>query len=346
MATPSFRLLYEQFGHEATFTALGRPHLLELLDGNPWFDDTIPFEVHGSRPEFQQKSIIRRLRQEKFDAMVLFPNSFRSAMIAWLGGARQRIGYGKQGRSFFLTHFAKIPKQEVPLVDYYLSLADTAVEAIGGRNFSAARNDTSDRHRLELHVTPEEEKLGDEIWKTLGLRSPDKVIILNVCSANSLVKYWPIDYAAELSQRITRQLDMDILLNCGPGEIDTVNEVAERSKSSRVFSMANLPMNMHTGKICIKRARLTVSTDSGPLHIALAYGNPAIVLLGPTSETYIANPTVDQTVISRYLPCSPCHAKRKCPEKHHHCMLEITPDIVFEKVVDILNRRSKEQVFD
>lgn len=342
MSTPSIRLLHEHFGGQATFTVIGRPHLLQLLEGNSWIDQTIPFDPRGSELENRQRRVVRRLREERFDSMVLFPNSFRSALISWLGGARQRIGYGKQGRLMLLTHSVRPPDREIPLVDYYLNLTDAALPIIGARfglTLPKRPVDASDRHRLELHTTPSEEKLGEEVWKSLGLRDPDKVVILNVSSANSLARNWPPDFAAKLARLIADQLDMDVLLNCGPGEVEIVRDVVERSKSPRVFSMADQPLNMHMGKICIKRARLTISTDSGPLHIAMAYGNPAIVLQGPTSETYIANPTVDLTVINRQLYCSPCLAKKQCPEKHHRCMLEITPEIVFEKVVEVLDSR-------
>lgn len=341
MSTPSIRLLHECFGEQATLAVVGRPHVLQLLEGNSWIDQMIPFDPRGSESENRQNSVVRRLRKERFDSVVLFPNSFRSALLAWQGGARQRIGYGKQGRSILLTHAVRPPDREVPLVDYYLNLTEAALPFIEAR-YSLTPSErpavSLDRRRLELSTTPEEEKLGDEIWNRLGLREPDKVLILNVGSANSLARNWPPDFAAELARLIAGQLDMDVLLNCGPGEVEIVRDVVERSKSPRVFSMADQPQNMHVGKICIKRARLTVSTDSGPLHIAMAYGNPAIVLQGPTSETYIANPTVDLTVINRKLYCSPCLAKKRCPEKHHRCMLEITPEIVYEKVVEVLEQ--------
>lgn len=342
MSTPSIRRLHEALGDEAELTILGRPHLLDLLAGNPWTSRSIPFDAHGMKKEYRQNEVVRTLRQEQFDGMVLFPNSFRSAMIARLGGARQRIGYGIQWRSLMLTHNVKPPEKEIPLVDYYLDLAEAAIETLAVRDdYQPPSTDAASRYRLELRTTPEEEKLGDEIQNNLGLRDPEKVVILNVGSSNSPARSWPIDYAAELSRMIEHRLDMDVLLNCGPGEIGTVREIVEKSRSPRVFSLADQPLSIHTGKICIKRARLTVSTDSGPVHMALGFGNPGIVLRGPTSDTYTANPSADLNVVSRNLSCSPCFAKKQCPEKHRRCMLEITPELVFEKVVEVLEHSNR-----
>ena len=44
-----------------------------------------------------------QLRRASIDLAVLFPNSFRSALAAWLGGCRRRIGYARYGRSLLLT---------------------------------------------------------------------------------------------------------------------------------------------------------------------------------------------------------------------------------------------------
>ena len=148
--------------------------------------------------------------------------------------------------------------------------------------------------------------------------------------------FWCI--AARFAEMVVRQLGLDVLVNCGPGETAMAREVVARSNSSRVFSLADQPLNIHAGKICLKRAGLTVSTDSGPHHIASAFGNPTIVLLGPTRRNYIENPMVDRIAISRHLSCFPCYTKSSCPEGHARCMTEITPEIVFEKVLEIRRR--------
>jgi heptosyltransferase-2 len=332
MATPAIRCLHEQFSHNAVLTALGRPNILELFDGNPWFDQQIPFQIKNATPEQSQSRVIRQFRHEQFDIALLLTNSFRTALIAWFGKVTQRVGYAKWGRGLLLSSSVKTDSQDIPLVDYYLNLVD----AVTGKK---ASTDSVTRYQLELHTTPEEEKLGDEIWNNLGLRSPEKVLILNVGSANSIVKSWSYNYAAELSRLVVDQLDFDVLINCGPGETNIVREIVALSKRKRVFSMADQPLTIHAGKICLKRARLTVSTDSGPLHIASAFGKPTVVLLGPTSETYIANPYIDRNILTRHLPCAPCYAKKKCPEKHHRCMQELTPQLVFEKIQLVINQQ-------
>lgn len=341
MATPAIRLLYDRLHEEASLTVLGRPYIMDLYDGLPWFENRIVFYQKSLNVEHHQCQVIRQLRRERFDNAILFPNSFRTAWMAWWGGIRGRLGFSKSERSLLLTTSVPKPDREIPLVEYYLVLVETLLRELKPEDPPC--EPTKGRLRMELRTTPEEEKLGDEIWSNLGLRSPDRVLMLNVSSSNSAVKNWPIDHATQFSRLVVDRLDYDVLINCGPGELEMARQIVRDSQRDRVFSLADQPLNIHAGKICLKRARLTVSADSGPLHIASAFGNPTVVLLGPTSETYIFNPEIERVVLSRHLDCAPCHAKTRCPKKHLRCMLEITPEIVLDSVVEILSSNSEHE---
>lgn len=337
MATPSIRLLYDHFGADYDFTAFGRSHILDLFDQSPWFQQHLTPPASQNHLCFGKLfSTARYLRQERFDIVVLLPNSFRSALLAWMSGVGKRVGYSHDFRDFMLTDRLSKPVEETPLVDYYLAVADFLLQREG---LSTPKEESDpNRRRLELLTTAEEESLGDRIWEQLGLRRPEQVVLLNIGAANNIVKSWPIGHAIELCRLLVDQLDLDVLINCGPGEIETARKLVEESERPRVFSMADLPTNMHVGKICVKRSALTISTDSGPAHLAAAFGKPTILLLGPTSRTYIANPTIDRVILDAGLPCAPCHANEECPEKHHRCMSDLTPELVLENVRRILDR--------
>lgn len=332
MATPAIRLLYERLGNEYELYALGRPVVLELFDGNPWFTGTIPLQARKPEPGHSFWDVVRTLRKKRLEHALLFPNSVRSALTAWCGRIKYRIGYAKEGRGMFLTTALKVPDGEIPLTDYYLKLTEPFTE-------QTVENDVN-TYRLELFTTPEEEQLGEQIWRNLGLR--EDVLTLNVGSANSAARNWSEDYAVRFAQRVVDELNFDVLLNCGPGETELAERIVQRSQRDRVFSLAKQPLNIHSGKICLKRSRILVSTDSGPLHIAAAFGVPTVCLLGPTSETYIANPSVQRLTLSRRLPCAPCFAKQNCPEHHHRCMSELTPEWVFEQTKQLLMNHERQ----
>jgi len=88
-------------------------------------------------------------------------------------------------------------------------------------------------------------------------------------------------------------------------------------------------------KALARRTDLLVTNDTGPRHYAVAFGKPVVVLMGPTDPRH-TNCHLDKTVILREdLPCVPCH-KKVCPIDHP-CMIEMTPDKVFNAVQQIMN---------
>ena len=109
MATPAIRAVREHFP-TARLLAVCRPYVAATIDGAPWFDDVILFDKAGAARQ-REVGVIRRLRRERVDAAVLFPNSFRSAAVAALGRCRRRIGRRGQtvmeighGRSICLAY--------------------------------------------------------------------------------------------------------------------------------------------------------------------------------------------------------------------------------------------------
>lgn len=327
MATPTLRAVRRQFGRPSRLVGIVRPHLAELLAGTDWLDQQWAFDPRAGDPKLGRRALVRRMRRERFDLVILLTNSFHTALLAGLGGAKRRIGYVRYGRGLLLTdrlypqrsHGRVVPR---PMVETYLRLA----EAVGCPPESP---------RLELATTDSQRRLAEEIWRRLGLRTDGQVIAVNSSGAYGAAKLWPAEHFAELARRVADKLDHDVLVVCGPHERETAREIARRADRPRVFSLADQPLGLATSKACIQRSRLMVSTDSGPRHIAAAFGKPVVTLLGPTLRTWIENPTVREAFASVELDCLGC-AKRVCPLGHHRCMRDLSPGVVYAEVVRLL----------
>ena len=126
---------------------------------------------------------------------------------------------------------------------------------------------------------------------------------------------------------------------CGPGERDAARQIAARSRSPRVFTLAAQEASLGLTKGCLARCRLLVSTDSGPRHIAAALGLPVVTLLGPTRPVWIENPTVRGPLLDAEVPCLGC-GQRECPLTHHRCMWLLLPDRVLGEVAALLHTTS------
>ncbi len=139
LCTPALRAIRERF-REDTITFLANRVVREVLSPCPFHDDW--FEAGRSFGP-----TVSELRKRRFDRVVLFKNSFGSALTVFLAGIPQRIGYAREGRGFLLTdrlvprRSAKGGFEPVSMVDYYLAIAQRLDADITRRN-------------LELHVDP------------------------------------------------------------------------------------------------------------------------------------------------------------------------------------------------
>ena len=91
-----------------------------------------------------------------------------------------------------------------------------------------------------------------------------------------------------------------------------------------------LPPTSFRGMIpYVRGARLFVSGDTGPMHLASALGVPVVAIFGPTDPARNGPFGVDDAVVMKPVPCGPCY-KKHCPGYGNVCMSEI-------EVVDVLN---------
>jgi heptosyltransferase II len=327
MATPTLRAVRRHFGSAARIVGILRPQLAELLAGTQWLDEQIDFDGKSIHKDHGRLALIRRMWHERFDMAMLLTNSLHTAVLAWLGGARQRVGYARDGRSLFLTHRLQPLRdgrrfRPQPMVEGYLALA----RAVGCPDESP---------QLELQVTAEESERAARVWRDLGLRTDGRVVALNSSGAYGGAKLWPIEHCGTLARQIVEQLDHDVLVLCGPGERESARQVAAWSGSSRVFSLAAQAVGLGLTKGCLARCRLMVSTDSGPRHLAAALGLPAVTLLGPTLPDWIENPTVRGSMLRVDMDCLGC-GQRSCPRGHHRCMRDLLPERVLGEVAALL----------
>ena len=379
MATPALRAMRRYFGGDTHIVGILRPYLGDVLAGTAWLDEQWFFDPRSKDRSRRLWAIARRMRAERFDMAVLMSNSFRTAWLAWLGGAVQRIGYVRYGRGPLLTgklyprrvsrsqgegdgeacreevsHYSERfadkllrpllprPIAPMPMVDTYLELA----RAVGCGDESP---------RLELATVEADEQSADAVFERLGLRGStgfqpvtehgqdgratstrqSRVVALNSSGAFGGSKLWPVEYFAELARRIVAELDHDVLVFCGPKERDIAGRIVELSASGRVFSMADQPMDLGTAKACIRRCRLMVSTDSGPRHVAAAFGLPLVTMFGPMLPVWSENPTQRAVNLVLDLDCIGCR-KRVCPLGHHRCMRDLTVEMVFAATRSLL----------
>jgi len=327
MATPTFRALRQGFP-KATIVGVIKPTVAPTLDGNPWFDDWIYFDRASRDRSHWALGVIRRLRRGGFELAVLLPNTFRSAWLAWMGGIPERVGYVRHARALLLTAKLAEPRDSAgrrvptPIVESYLKLA----RRIGCR---------ADSLRTELFTTHADEAAASRAFESLGMDDRRRIVCLNTGGAFGPAKSWPVSHFAELARRLAGENDLAILVLCGPGEREPARAIARAADHPRVVSLADLPLSIGLSKACVRNSALLITTDSGPRHFAAAFNRPVITLFGPTHIAWTRTYHPHAWHLFHPVPCGPCQ-RPVCPEGHHRCMRELSPESVFRAAMRIL----------
>lgn len=279
MATPTFRLVREHL-KGAFIGALVRPGIDQLLAGLDVFD-----EIHVASPGgvMGPKHAAAKVRPRRYDTALLLTNSFSSALITRLAGIPTRIGYERDARGLLLTHTLDAPRRAdgswaaISAVRYYHTLA---------RTFLAPDADTSPGC-MELASTPEQSAASAEVLARAGLADAPGFAVLNP-GGNDAAKRWPPDRFIEAARHIASRHGMRVLVNGSPGERDLVGQIAHACDG---VSLTDLGITLGSLKGVVARAALMLTNDTGPRHIAAAFGVPLVSLFGPTDHRWTVLPT-------------------------------------------------------
>jgi heptosyltransferase-2 len=327
MATPALRALRRHFP-DAHLTSVLRPYVAGVLEGINWLDSELFLDPKGPASQ-RWPAVAAKLRAEPVEWAVLFPNSFHTAFVAWLGRCRRRVGYARYARSCLLTDALKprtAPNGQLlpsPVIEAYNRLA----EHVGC---------PSPSFEMELATTDHDEQAADLVWDQTRLTASAEVICLNPGAAFGSAKYWPAESFAELARNLVDRRGSGILVLCGPHEKDLARKVVQLTQRPGVHSLADQPIALGLTKACVRRADLLITTDSGPRHFAAAFGRPVVTLFGPThiawTETYYAR----AIHLQKSVDCGPCQL-RVCP-LDHRCMKTLAPAEVLVAAELLLGR--------
>lgn len=320
MATPALRAVRETYP-TAELVGIMRPVIADVLEDCGLIDRVLVHQPRGKNPDRRGWRFLSRLRAERFETALLLPNSLRSAWMAWMSGARRRIGFDRDLRGWLLTDRVASKSKSIPhpVIDEYLRLA----RAMGCQKTS---------RRMTLAVSRSAAESLDRFWGKFpsGLRQRG-VIAFNSGGAFGPAKNWPRESFVELARRIVDQWGKTVLIVCGPAERDDARWMVDQAHRDAVVSLADEPLSIGLSKAAIREANLLVTTDSGPRHFATAFGVPVVTLFGPThiawSETFAPNAVHLQIAVD----CGPCQ-QRTCPLGHHRCMRDLSVDQVFRAV--------------
>jgi heptosyltransferase-2 len=258
----------------------------------------------------------RGLRDRGFDAGLLLTNSFASAMLFALGRIPERWGYASDGRGALLTR--RVPRREGGPV---LHQAEDYLRLISGLGLKPRPP------RIKLTLTAAETGAARRRLRGLGVAAGRPLIVIDPGASYGPAKRWRPERFAAAADRLRARHKAEILI---------VGSAAETALAAEVASGMKKRPHVLTGQTTLRellgllgQARLVLTNDSGPMHMANALGVPVAAVFGPTDPRRTGPVQPPSAVVKKDVPCWPC-LYRKCPYDHR-CMTAISVD----EVVDV-----------
>lgn len=271
-----------------------------------------------------------------------------TALIAWLSGARRRVGvhawFGEGAwRGQLMTHRVKF-NPHLHISGMFRALGEAVF--LDAADFPRIETSTPGTERIgdRFVAGPEDSVEIDNLLSDCGWCEDERIVLLNTnISDRELIplRRWDEECYAEVARKILEEFpDVRVLLTGAPKEIDSVAALEKNIGSPRCRSVAG--RTSFRGLLTLyTRAALMVTNDSGPAHFAALTEMPVVVLFGPETPQLWKPLGREVRVVYRGLPCSPCFSVyngRSSACRKNACM-DIAPERVLREVCELLTVR-------
>lgn len=252
---------------------------------------------------------VARLRDGRFEAALLLPNSFSSAWLVTRAHVPERWGFARDLRSPILTKAIRRPRNYGHQAEYYQALG-TALGIPAGPPFAS------------IAVSADVRAAAHNLLRASGVAERRPFVVFAPGAAYGRAKQWPPRYFAELATQFEADNVATVLIGA-KGDVAACAEVAQHARAVDLAGRTDLP----TLAGLLAEARAVVANDSGAMHLAAAVGAPVTAIFGPTNERRTsplrAGPDAPAPIIvSTDVWCRPCML-RECPIDHR-CMTRIS----------------------
>ncbi len=279
LALPALTALHKSFP-DAKISWLVRPEFSPLLENHPDLTEVIPFDRKFlGKAWFHPRAfgalvrLIVNLRRGRFDVAFDFQGLFRTAILAWLSGCKKRVGMANAREFAGIFYTDKIaPDPQTPhLVDYYMRM----IRAAGAVEQSVE------------FVFPQDRAAAESVANLLASHGiAEKSYAVLVPGSAQPDKCWPVERFAFVAQKVSSQFGLPIV---------AAGTASESALIERLKSLTHVPVANIAGRTSLKElvallraARLVVSNDTGPGHIAAALGTPLVLMFSWSNPARIA----------------------------------------------------------
>jgi ADP-heptose:LPS heptosyltransferase len=309
-----------------------------------------PFEL-----AWQALSALIRIRRKRLDAAVDLEFFARgSAILTFLSGARQRVGFHTffgdgPYRGDLMTHRLSY--------NPYLHTSQIFLLMVAALEQPVPRSGklSVPVPQIEKWVpdfepaTSEQDEIRSLLQRETGNDGEPQIVLLNPNASDLLpLRKWPADRYVSLARRLLDAFpEIYIGLTGAPDEAGPIEAMVNEIGSPRCFSLAG-KTTLRQLLVLYTLSELLITNDSGPAHFAAMTQVHTLTLFGPETPALFGARTPRAVTIWQGLACSPCvnaYNNRQSSCTNNVCMQQITVDRVFDEASKIyLARAPKHEI--
>jgi heptosyltransferase-2 len=269
---------------------------------------------HGDLSLKKRWQLARSLAAANFDQVYVLPNSLKSALVPFMAGIPERIGFTGESRVGLINRRHTLDKLVLPeMAERFAQLA----EPVGGPL----------PRPLPLPQLASSREQQDTTLAALGLRRPEKLAVFCPGAEYGPAKRWPTRHFATLANELTAR-GYTLWMLGSPKDAPVSDEIAVQAPQANLSNLCG-KTSLDQAIDLIAAADFVVCNDSGLMHVAAALGRPLVAVYGSSSPGFTPPLSPKARVISLKLECSPCF-KRECPLGHLDCLEKLEPQRVLE----------------
>jgi len=317
LTTPVIAALRDKFP-EAGLTLIVSPEGAPLLPAITGVDQTFVIQR-----KLSDVKIFGAVAREKFDYCIDFTGNDRSALLAWLSGAQKRIvstwtRVQSKFRRGAYNEFVADRVSDLHTLDFHLTL----VEPLGIRDASTT---------IKLQVPAAAREKANEIRR--AHRIDDPFVIFHPGSAR-MEKFWHAQRWAEVIDYARTVLKFTPVLTSGNSALEQRHIAEIKSKLAQPVADLSGKIDLLTLTALVEQARMIVTVDTAPMHLAAAMETPQVVLFGPTNPFHW-RPRGSTALILQGRSMAP--AVEFTPEHPRHAMNDISTEAVINAMNSLLS---------
>lgn len=331
LVLPALQSLRAKYPH-SRITAVVKAPADQLLLAHPALDTVLKIPSKQKSGMMAGLRFARKLRKYQFDLGIVFPNSIHSALLLFLSGTKNRLGYDTEGREILLTHTVPVTslvKRTEYRVDYFFNL------------MSSLKLDPDKKKYLPLNKK-QEDQVVKEFLSHSGWEKNQLLIIVHPGTSKPQ-RGWHIERFGILCQKLAKEYSVKIVLLGNKKDTGLLAQIQRFSPDHVV----PVPPDMDLREVAalLEKSYLFIGNDSGMMHLASMVGTPVVGIFGP-GNSLTSGPFMDedkQEIVSKNFDCSPCRQKffKECkpsPNNKPYCLEDISVNDVAKAVGRLMKK--------